>query len=113
MPATKVSVGRMTTSRDGPTKYEHFVTIHNDRDETIQMTMHYQPERAVYEATDLAAFLGVPLQPLVIEGVTVELDDLHKSMLRYAPEVAEEGCAALKAIRGRDRHDVQPLPPRP
>lgn len=98
MPVTKVSVGRIVTTREGPTKYEHFVTIHNDRDETMQMTMHHQPERAVYEATDLAAFLGVPLQPLVIDGVVVELDAMHKTMLRYAPEIAEEGFAALKAV---------------
>lgn len=31
----------------------------------------------------------------VLEG---DLDAMHKTMLRYAPEIAEEGFAALKAL---------------
>lgn len=84
MPATKVTILRMETSRTDHTKWEHFVCIHNDKgEEPISLWMRHKPEEALHMATDLATFLGVPLEPLVIGGVVVELDSLSQSMLQY------------------------------
>ena len=79
----RVFVGRMTTSREGPTKYEHFTTLENMDGKQMTMWMHHEPERALYEATEMAMFFGLEVEPLIIDGKTVELDDISKSMLRF------------------------------
>jgi hypothetical protein len=99
MAATKVSIGRMTTSRTDDTKYEYWVTIHNDKGETITPWMHYKPERSLFEAIDLAAFLGVPYEPLKIDGVVLELDNFDKRMLKYAAVIREEAWSEYRETK--------------
>lgn len=80
MTLTRVFVRRMTTSRDGPTKYEHFVTAQNTAGRLMDFWMHHEPTHALVEATMLANFAGLQVEPLVIDGVMVELDEIDKMM---------------------------------
>lgn len=83
---TKISVGRATTSRTGPTKYEHFVIIHNNAGQDFSQHMRHKPEEALFLAMELALFMGVPCDPLSIDGKQIELDDMLKSMLPDEPD---------------------------
>lgn len=81
MTVKRVFVRRMTTSREGPTKYEHFVSAENADAEIIDFWMHHEPEHALYGATELAQFLGLEVEPLLIDGKPVELDHISLLML--------------------------------
>ena len=78
---TKVEVRRMTTSRNDETKYEHFVVATNAQGKTMDFWMHYIPERALFEATEMANFFGIKVTPLIIDGVEIELDEISRFML--------------------------------
>lgn len=78
---TKVFVRRMTTSREDDTKYEHFVVMQNVKGREMEMWMHHIPSRALFEATEIANFVGIKVTPLIIDGVEVELDEIEKLML--------------------------------
>jgi hypothetical protein len=81
MSAHRMIIQRMATTREGPTKYEHFVTIENTDGRRMEVYMRYKPEEALYSATELGLHLGIPVEPLVIDGKTVELDEIGKMML--------------------------------
>ena len=81
MAAVKAFVQRMTTSRKGPTKYEHFATLENSDGKKMTMYMRHDPEEALFSAMELAKFLGIPCDPLVIDGVEVQLSSVSKMML--------------------------------
>lgn len=75
-------VRRMSTSREGPTKYEHFTVLRNGHGKDLDLWMRHNPSEALYQAFEVAQHLGVDVDPLVIEGEPVQLDDVMKMMLR-------------------------------
>lgn len=81
MQVVKVCVRTMTTSREDDTKYEYFTSMQNARGAWHDLWMHHIPERALFEATQLAQFLGIKVTPLIINGEEVILDEIMKSML--------------------------------
>ena len=81
MAVVKVAIRRMQTSREGPTKFEHFTVLINDEGKEFDMYMRYDPKEALFQSMELAQFMDVPCDPLVIDGVTVELDSVLKMML--------------------------------
>lgn len=81
MAASHMRVGRMVTSREDHTKFEHFVQLVNTEGKTLDMWMRYKPVEALFLATEMAQHMDIPCRPLVIDGVEVELDDIFLTML--------------------------------
>lgn len=81
MAAIKALVKRMTTSRNDHTKHEHFTYLVNDKGEEMSMYMRHNPEEALFQTMEIAQFLGVPCDPLVIDGQEVKLSSLYLMML--------------------------------
>jgi hypothetical protein len=81
-PIVSVGILRMSTSRTDHTKYEHFVRLKNSAGKAMEIWMRHDPVEALFHVHELAQFLGIEPDPLVIDGVTIELDEIGKIMLR-------------------------------
>jgi len=77
----KVQTRRMTTSRTDETKHEHFTMLVREDGKTHDLWMRYDPQEAHFQSLELAKFLDVPCDPLVIDGKPVEMDGVFKTML--------------------------------
>ena len=97
-------VARMTTSRDGPTKFEHYAQLVRGDGRSLDLWMRHSPAEALFHAMEVALFLGVPCEPLVVDGQAVELDETMKAML---PDLTEQ----IPPAPEEHRHD--PIPPWP
>lgn len=82
MAASHMRVGRMKTSREDHTQFEHFVQLVNTEGAVLDMWMRYEPVEALFLATEMAQHMDIPCLPLVIDGVEVELDEISLMMLR-------------------------------
>lgn len=77
----KALVQVMETSRKDDTKFEYFASLQNSDGKYMTMYMFHYPIRALYQAIEMAKFMGIPCDPFIIDGKEVELDAVSKLML--------------------------------